>query len=271
MKFKFFPMMLALLMVSGPALSADLDSPSAPTDPGSAMFTIEDIYNRLNDGTEGTRRSGPFAGPTSGPSSAGHTLDDVMDKSPQKDDANGATADDVAEGKKFWGLTGGKWGLQTGTAAGGGSSYPAPFLPLAKTGDSADGGKGAAWPDPRFTDNGDETVTDNLTSLMWTKNANMAINSWEEAKSYCEDLSYAGHDDWHLPDRNELSSLIDRSKHNPALPGGHPFSDVQNGYWSSTAYSGGTSFAWFVSLNVGVVNGGVKTDTVVVWPVRGGQ
>jgi len=244
MRFKFFSMMFVLIMVSGAALAADLDSPGAPTDSGSAMFTIEDIYNRLNDGTEGTKRSGPFAGPTSGPSSAGHTLDDVMDKSPQKDDTNGATAADVADAKEFWGLTDGQWGPQTGTAA------VAPS---------------------RFTDNGNETVTDTLTTLMWTKNANMTNKTWAEARSYCEDLSHAGYDDWRLPNINELSSLIDLSKSDPALPGGHPFSDVQSSYWSSTAYSVRTSYAWFVYLGSGSVSNDNKTSTDYVLPVRGGQ
>ena len=40
------------------------------------------------------------------------------------------------------------------------------------TGDDGDLQRGVAWPDPRFTDNGDGTVTDNLTGLIWLKNAN---------------------------------------------------------------------------------------------------
>ena len=43
------------------------------------------------------------------------------------------------------------------------------------TGDDGDLEKGVAWPNPRFTDNGNGTVTDNLTGLIWLKNANCAV------------------------------------------------------------------------------------------------
>ena len=42
--------------------SGDLDSPAGPEDPDSAMYTLEDIYNRLDDGTEGEKRTGGFRG-----------------------------------------------------------------------------------------------------------------------------------------------------------------------------------------------------------------
>ena len=47
-------------------------------------------------------------------------------------------------------------------------------IPCAGTGQDGDIQAGVAWPNPRFTDNGDGTVTDNLTGLMWTQNANPA-------------------------------------------------------------------------------------------------
>ena len=60
---------------------------------------------------------------------------------------------------------------------GGGSGYPAPVHKTGQTtsyatGDDGDLEKGVAWPNPRFTDNSDGTVTDNLTGLIWLKNAN---------------------------------------------------------------------------------------------------
>ena len=90
--------------------------PAAPTSPGSAMYTIEDIYNRLNDGTAGSKRTGAFTEPSSGPTAGtGHTLDEVMGKAPSVDDTDGADVADVLSGKTFWGLTSGAWGLQTGS------------------------------------------------------------------------------------------------------------------------------------------------------------
>jgi len=53
---------------------------------------------------------------------------------------------------------------------------------------------------PRFTDNGDGTVTDNNTKLIWSKNANLCgWKNWQDACSYCAGLTLAGHSDWRLP------------------------------------------------------------------------
>ena len=98
------------------ALAGSLDSPAAPASSGSAMFTLEDIYNRLNNGTTGSKRPGAFIEPTSGPTiNTGHTLDEVMAKAPSGDDTNGTGVAEVLAGKTFWGLTSGAWGLRTGT------------------------------------------------------------------------------------------------------------------------------------------------------------
>ena len=50
------------------------------------------------------------------------------------------------------------------------------------SGDDGDVQAGVAWPDPRFTDNGDGTITDNLTGLMWLKDANcFGSQTWTNA------------------------------------------------------------------------------------------
>ena len=157
-------------------------------------------------------------------------------------------------------------------------------------GDDGDLEKGVAWPSPRFHDNGNGTVTDNLTGLVWLKNANCTDTvggvtkgsgylTWANALTWSNGLasgacgladgSNAG--DWRLPNREELESLIDFSRYNPALPAGHPFSSVQSTYyWSSTTYAGSTYDAWFVYMYNGFVHGHDKTDSLCVWPVRGG-
>jgi hypothetical protein len=60
-----------------------------------------------------------------------------------------------------------------------------------------------------FTDNGDETISDSATGLMWMKNDNGAAVLWENALSYAEDLTFAGYSDWRLPDSKELQSILD--------------------------------------------------------------
>ncbi|MCP4348567.1 MAG: hypothetical protein GY795_24045, partial [Desulfobacterales bacterium] len=78
------------------------------------MYKVDDIYNRLNSGAAGAKRSGAFAGPVSGPGSASRTLDEVMGIAPAADDTDGAATGNVLSGKTFWGLTSGQWGPQTG-------------------------------------------------------------------------------------------------------------------------------------------------------------
>ena len=134
---------------------------------------------------------------------------------------------------------------------------------------------GVPWDtDMRFKDNGDGTVTDDLTGLMWTTNANPNGSecNWNTAINYCETYDYAGHSDWRLPNKNELFSLIDFSQFNPALPDGHPFSAVQASYyWSSSSYAGGSGNAWYVHMNYGLVSIDGKTYSYYVWPVRAGR
>ncbi len=61
------------------------------------------------------------------------------------------------------------------------------------------------------TENGDEMISDSGTNLFWQKNP-VKKATWKEALDYCENLEYAGHYDWRLPNKNELLSLVDYSK-----------------------------------------------------------
>ena len=135
---------------------------------------------------------------------------------------------------------------------------------------------------PRFTDNLNGTVLDNLTGLIWLKNANcFGAQPWTNALSDANTLasgacgltdgSVAG--DWRLPNIKEIESLIDFTQYDPAaLPPGHPFSGVQStSYWSSTTNAFYTYFAWSVYLADGSAgNGDKEFNTNYVWPVRGG-
>jgi len=274
---------LMAVVVSG-GVGGDLDSPAAPGDPGSAMYKLEDVYNRLDAGTPGAKRSGAFAEPGAAPGSTGRTVDEIMSKAPATN-ANAAVAADVANGKVFWGLKDGDWGQQSGTANI--SANPAPVEKTGQTtsyatGDDGDLEPGVASPSPRFTDNGNGTVTDNLTGLIWLKDADAGdgTETWADALTICNSLangqqglsdgSSAG--DWRLPTVKELQTLIDFSQFNPALPSGHPFTGVRSSYyWSSTTYAFITTRAWYVHLSYGFVYPGDKTSTYYVWPVRGGE
>ena len=137
---------------------------------------------------------------------------------------------------------------------------------------------------PRFTDNGDGTVTDNLTGLIWLKDANCFLHeTWFSALVVVSTLATGecGLSDgsvaasWRLPNVKELQSLIDFGQHSPALPPGHPFTADVWGfgtYWSSTTDAFGPYCAWIVSLFDGYAYGGMgKATAWQVWPVRGGR
>lgn len=310
MKMKKLKLWLALgaaLVVVAPAARAGELPPAGPADPSSARFTLGDIYSRLTTGAAGVKRVGAFTEPALGPATfTMNTTDQIMGAAPAADNTNGATAANVLAGKTFWGLrtSGGVWGLQTGTGTG--TSYAAG---VPKTGQKVcydasnvlttcpgspagqDGAlqKGVAYPNPRFTDNGNGTVTDNLTSLIWLKNANcFGIRTWSQAMGDAAalasgacgltDSTVAGA--WRLPNVREQQSLVDYNYINPAVPNalgtgkwtaGDPFTSIQsNSYWTSSTLVGYPTVAWIVNLYVGGVYDGSKAHTYSVWPVRGG-
>jgi hypothetical protein len=66
-----------------------------------------------------------------------------------------------------------------------------------------------------FTDNGDGTITDNATGLMWSQDDNGAGLNWQDALAWVEqmnDQNYLGHDDWRLPNVKELQSIVDYNR-----------------------------------------------------------
>ncbi|OAD22323.1 protein containing DUF1566 [Candidatus Thiomargarita nelsonii] len=143
----------------------------------------------------------------------------------------------------------------------------------------------------RYTDNGDGTVTDNQTGLIWLKKANCSGRSmtWKEAMQWAAELAHgqcglsdgskAG--DWRLPTKEEWEAMVDNRYKKPALCNaagtgqwkeGDAFSGVQTGsYWPSTTHAGLTSIACLVYLNFGNVNNVIKAFSRYVWPVRGGH
>ena len=65
--------------------------------------------------------------------------------------------------------------------------------------------------DSRFVDNGDGTVTDTRTNLMWAQTDNMGHISWHDAKLYCDYIILSDHNDWRMPTVEELATLFDDS------------------------------------------------------------
>ena len=140
-------------------------------------------------------------------------------------------------------------------------------------------------PESRFTDNQDGTVTDNLTQLVWLKNLNcFGIQDWRRAVMAAQKLeagdcgpnpdlvlsdgSCAG--DWRLPTMQELCTLIDFSKRDPAMPTGHLFLDAPAGYhWSATTLDSHPELAWIVYFESGTTcYESIKNRSGYILPVR---
>ena len=100
------------------AQPGNLDSPAAPTDPNSAVYSTSDIYNRLATGAAGAKRTGAFANPTTGPAASGRSLDEIAAVLPVVDDANGASFSEVVCGSGYWSVQSSTWGPQRGGACG---------------------------------------------------------------------------------------------------------------------------------------------------------
>lgn len=173
-------------------------------------------------------------------------------------------------------------------------------------GDDGDLQKGVHWPVPRFKDNGNGTVMDNLTGLIWLKDAGClgegegktwlealervaSLNNGEDLK--CKDYESGTFQNWRLPNLNEMRSLIDIRVDSPALPNtlgdgkcepNNPFWTQSHDYdtpiypnplcvkrafyWSSTTTAWGA--AWVVDLLDGDVQGLQKDEKSFVWAVR---
>ncbi len=136
--------------------------------------------------------------------------------------------------------------------------------------------KGLAWPSPRFTAGTvaeSDCVTDNLTGLMWVKSPDSTTRTWANALIYANGLSLCGYDDWRLPNRKELRSLVNYGEATQATwLNNQGFSNVQTWYyWSSTTYANDTDNAWVVFMWYGYMQPGSKTTSIYVWPVRSGQ
>ncbi|MGB2714381.1 MAG: DUF1566 domain-containing protein [Vicinamibacterales bacterium] len=171
----------------------------------------------------------------------------------------------------------------------------------------------AVWPDMRdgernqsiysasvscgLTDNGDGTITDTCTKLMWLKDANYARTTgvsadgtmrWTNAMNWADGLQFGGYADWRLPkskfpDLNcrpgatpfigvnctgsELAQLFHLGRVSLGSPG--PFTNIgERGfyYWTQSEFS--TQRAWILRMDTAEMGSGNKESDVLSWPVR---
>ena len=102
-------------------------------------------------------------------------------------------------------------------------------------------------------DNGNGTVTDDETGMMWQMETPPGTYTWQQALEYAEGLTLAGYTDWRLPDRNELQTLVDYSRYEPSVVPLLAAETVSSAYWSSTTHATFPDSAWLLHFSNGSI------------------
>lgn len=99
---------------------------------------------------------------------------------------------------------------------------------------------------PSFTDNGDGTITDNITGLMWQKTDGGEM-IFENAAPYCRNLALGGYRDWRLPTNHELFSINMYDALNPALNTVYFTKTLADYWWTSDTRIDDTTKVWVIN------------------------
>ena len=140
----------------------------------------------------------------------------------------------------------------------------------------------ASAPDSRYTDNGDGTVTDKATGLIWKQCAeglsgadcltgSATTFTWQAALKHAETAVFAGSSAWRLPNKKELASLVEQRCYAPAINSRFFPNTPSSGFWSSSPHASYANSAWIVYFDYGYVYGYYKYSAYYVRLVRGGQ
>ena len=158
--------------------------------------------------------------------------------------------------------------------------------PCGGTGQDGDTRAGLPWPTPRFTNNGNGTITDNLTGLVWDQTASMTATSWQEALDAVKALNaakYKGFSDWRLSNINELESLVMsdtqgqesylwlRTQGFSGVTGAHYWTSTTSAYyWEDPGPLGLYTFALMVAPGYGTMHRTkAPGQSQPIWMVRG--
>ena len=144
----------------------------------------------------------------------------------------------------------------------------------------------ASTPDSQLQDNGDGTITDRKTGLIWKQclegqsgsdcaSGGVETFTWQQALQRAQTVNssggFAGFSDWRVPTIKELSSLVEHQCVGPAINLTR-FPNASNHWlWSSSAVAGSAFHAWGVNFGNGSTNGILKSDSYQLRLVRSGQ
>jgi formylglycine-generating enzyme required for sulfatase activity len=119
----------------------------------------------------------------------------------------------------------------------------------------------------RFKDLKNGIILDHKTGLQWQAKAQKQM-PWQEARNYAKSLRLGKYADWRLPTIEELETLLNREKYDPASD----FPNMSNyHFWSSSSYAYNLSYAWVVDFYLGYVSNNDKTYGSYARCVRSGS
>lgn len=144
----------------------------------------------------------------------------------------------------------------------------------------------ASTPNSQLQDNGDGTITDTKTGLIWKRclegqsgsdcaSGSAEAFTWQQALQRAKTVNssggFAGFSDWRLPTIKELSSLVEHQCVDPAINLTRFPNASNHSLWSSSAVAGDASYAWGVGFSYGYSNWNGKNDSGQLRLVRSGQ
>lgn len=143
----------------------------------------------------------------------------------------------------------------------------------------------ATTPTSDFVDHGNGTVTHTKTGLMWKRCAEgltsgasctgtAATYTWQGALNQAKALNavgYAGFNDWRVPNQKELGSIVERQCKQPTINSALFPATVRSLHWSSSQHAATGNRAWRIDFSAGTELDDLKSTSLYVRLVRGGQ